>query len=99
MWHEILPHLPKTSRYALGSKIDNLFLETIEFILMAANSGATGKQEHLQKASDKLDLLKFFLQIAWEVKAISDKKFLLLSEHLNEIGRMLGGWIKQVKTQ
>jgi len=48
-------------------------------------------------ASVKLDLLKFFLQIAWEIKSLDNKKYILLSERLNEIGKMLGGWIKALK--
>ncbi|MEK7134943.1 MAG: four helix bundle protein [Patescibacteria group bacterium] len=44
----------------------------------------------------KLDLLKFFLQISWEVKVLDNKKFILLSEKLNEIGKMIGGWLRQL---
>ena len=98
LWHETLTNLPKTSRYTIGFKIDGLFLETTEFILMAANSDATGKSLHLKKASDKLDLLKFFLQVSWEIKAMPNNKFFMLSESLIEIGKMLGGWIKKMKT-
>jgi hypothetical protein len=92
-----LPSIPKHSRYSLGLKIDNLFLTVIENILLAAGSHANEKHKYLSKASASLDLLKFFLQIAWEVKAISDNKFLLLSEGLVEIGKMLGGWLKRTQ--
>jgi hypothetical protein len=34
------------------------------------------------------------LQIAWENKCISSEKYSVLSEKLEEIGRMLGGWKK-----
>ncbi len=54
------------------------------------------KLPYLQKAVTKLDLLKFFLRISWEVKALDIKKYIVLSEKLDEIGRMLGGWIKQI---
>lgn len=66
---------------------------------MAASSNTTEKSIHLKKASDKLDLLKFFLKIMWEIKALDNKKYLRISEFLAEIGRMLGGWIKKMKTQ
>ena len=36
------------------------------------------------------------LQIAWEIKALDAKKYILLSGKLDEIGRMLGGWLKQL---
>ncbi|OHA52036.1 MAG: hypothetical protein A3A97_00610 [Candidatus Terrybacteria bacterium RIFCSPLOWO2_01_FULL_40_23] len=52
------------------------------------------KLPYLHKASAKLDLLKFFLQISWELKVIDNKKYITLSEQLNEVGKMLGGWSK-----
>lgn len=37
--------------------------------------------------------------VLWETKSIDDKKYISLSEHLNEIGKMLGGWIGQLQKQ
>jgi hypothetical protein len=51
----------------------------------------------LKTASTKLDMLKFFLQLSWEIKALDNKKYITISEKLNEIGKMLGGWIKALK--
>ena len=53
----------------------------------------------LQKASVSFDMLKFFLQILWEIKCISANQYGLLSEKLHEIGKMLGGWLKQTYSQ
>jgi hypothetical protein len=97
IWHETLPNISKYSRYSLGLKIDSLFLEVIESILSAISAHTSEKHKYLREASKSLDLLQFFLQIAWEVKAVSDKKFLLLSEKLVVIGKMLGGWIKRAQ--
>ncbi len=69
-------------------------MDVIELLFIASRLPKEQKLPYLQKASIKLDLLKFFLQITWEIKAIDAKKYILLSEHLNEIGKMLGGWIK-----
>jgi tyrosine-protein phosphatase YwqE len=33
-----------------------------------------------------------------DIKAIDDKKYILIEANLDEIGRMLGGWIKSTKT-
>lgn len=83
----------------MGTKIDNLFIETTELIFIASRLNKEQKLPFLQKASTKLDLLKFFLQIAWEIKALDNKKYIMLSESLNEIGRMLGGWIKGLESK
>jgi len=88
---------PKSSRYTLGIKIDSLFLEVIELIIKASYSDKLEKFISLKNASVKLDLLKFFLQITWEIKSLDNKKYILISEKMNEIGKMLGGWIKALK--
>ncbi|MBU3942396.1 four helix bundle protein [Patescibacteria group bacterium] len=97
LWHSFLVHFSKDSRYTIGTKIDHLFLETIELIIKASYSDKTEKLIFLKNASSKLDFIKFFLQMTWEIKSLNDKKYILLSEKLNEIGKMLGGWIKSLK--
>jgi len=47
----------------------------------------------------KLDVLKLFLFILWEMTALDNKKYIALSEPLNETGRMLGGWIRRLTTK
>ena len=96
LWHNFLPHFPKTSRYTLSFKIDSLFIEITEYLYIANYSVKKEKLPFLQKASKKLDLVKFFLQVSWEIKALDNKKYIILSENVNEIGKMLGGWIKQL---
>ena len=99
LWHEIQIHIAKQSRYTLGAKIDLLFIETVELLFVAGTINRTQKLPILLKASGKLDVLKFFLQIIWELKIIDTKKYILLSEPLNEIGKMLGGWIKNIEKE
>jgi len=94
LWHEIVPNFPKTSRYTLGAKVDTLFLDTIEHILAAIYAPAQDKIRELGHSITTLDALKFFLQISWEIHSLDTKKYLALSEKLDEIGRMLGGWRK-----
>lgn len=94
LWHIFRNNISKQVRFTLGAKIDILFLDTLELLFTASYLGKNEKLPILQKAQSKLDLLKFFLQIAWELKALDGKKYILLSEHLIEIGKMLGGWRK-----
>ena len=99
IWHEYLLNFNKIIRFNLGSKIDSLFLEIIECLFTASHkSKESNKLLYLNKASEKLDLLKFVLQVTWEIKVLDNKKYIALSEKINEIGRILGGWLKQTKT-
>lgn len=99
LWHNTLPKIPRITRYSLGEKITDLFIEVSELILTASYSSRDQKALVIQRASMKLDTLKFFLQIGWELKAFDNKKFAELSGPLSEVGKMLGGWQKQLVTQ
>ncbi|MCK9379130.1 MAG: four helix bundle protein [Candidatus Moranbacteria bacterium] len=48
----------------------------------------------LEKIISRLDILKFFPQLAWENKLIPDEKYIELSAKLQEIGRDIGAWKK-----
>lgn len=92
-------HLPRLDRYSLGIKIENLFTETLELTLFSGYSPKTQKLAMVYKANIKLDALKFFLKILWEIKALDNKKYILISQPLAEIGKMFGGWIKQLQKE
>jgi len=94
MWFNILGDFPKVYRYNLGGKIENCFLLLLENIFTTAYLSGEKKSAQLSIAILKLDKLKFFLQLAWENKCLSSLKYSALSENLDEIGRMLGGWKK-----
>ena len=98
LWHNTLPHIPRLTRYSLGEKINDLFIEVSELILTASYTAKEQKGPVIQRASVRLDTLKFFLQIGWELKALDNKKFAELSQPLVEVGKMLGGWQKQAVT-
>lgn len=83
----------------MGAKIESLFIETIQNIFIASKKSKNEKLVYLNKASDALDILKFLLQIIWEIGKMDNKKYIDLSCYLEEIGRMLGGWQKKTKTQ
>ena len=99
IWHNALPQIPRLTRYSLGEKINDLFIELSELVLTASYSSKDQKLPVIQKASVRLDALKFFLHIGWQLKAFDNKKFAELSEPLTEAGKMLGGWQKQAIMQ
>ncbi len=44
--------------------------------------------------SIKIDMLKVLLRLAKDCKSIRDKDYIALQLTLQEIGKMLGGWIR-----
>lgn len=73
-----------------------LFLEAIETSFLASYTHTDEKMALLSKSISKIDLVKLLLQLSWEIKAVDNKKYIHLSERFGEIGKMLGGWKKQL---
>jgi hypothetical protein len=92
LWYNYYQVIPKTHRYSLAEKIDKIFIDTIESIVTANFLSPKEKEPYVRFAIKKLDTLKIFLMMLWETKSLNDKKYIALSERLNEIGRNLGGW-------
>lgn len=99
LWFQVLVNFPKVYRYNLGGKIENYFLSLLENIFISVYLSREKKSNQLSLAILKLDSLKFFLQLAWENKCLSSAKYSALSEQLDEIGRMLGGWKKGLESK
>lgn len=98
-WYGYRDNFPKKSRYTLGDKIDTRFLNVLEFLSIATYQGVAEKIPTLERSLAGVDTLKFLLRIAWEIRAIDEKKYAVLSEGLQEAGRQIGGWIKGLKTK
>ena len=92
-----LVKFPKSQRYSLGQKIDKLAIEIFELVITASNRPGAEKLLFLEKASVKLDVLKLLLRLAKENHSLADKNYLRLELLLQEIGKMLGGWLKHTK--
>jgi len=99
IWFEYYKNLDKTHKYTLGQKIDTLFIEIIEAISIATFLDKKEKQPWVRFGIRKLDTIKVLLMILWETKSLDDKKYIHLSEPLEEIGKMLGGWNGQLTKQ
>ncbi len=96
LWFNYLQTIPKTHRYSLGIRVDCLFVEVIETLAVAAFLPKPEKSPLVRFAIRKLDTAKILLMILWETGSLDNKKYITLSELLDEIGRNLGGWDGQL---
>ena len=91
VWVNIVSHIPKSSRYTIGVRIENKFLDLLEISYTAYFAEKNNKSDKITDCILILDILKFLLSVAWEAKIISNKHYEELSLKLEEAGKMLGG--------
>lgn len=89
--------MPKNSRYTIGVRIENLFLDLLERTYLSYFTDKETKSSKVGECIVLLDSLKFFLAVAWEAKLLSHKQYEEISLKIAEVGKMLGGWRKSLE--
>ena len=91
--------MPRLSRYTLGVKIDELFINILELSLTAQYTKREDKLTLLQQLNRRFDTLKFFTTLLWEAKGLDASQYGQLSQKLTTAGKMLGKWIQLFKNE
>lgn len=94
--HICVLSFPKVDKYNLGQTLQTKSLQLLESLLLASRLSGEDKKNLLLQANSQLDLLKLLIRLGTGVKAINQKKYILLESALQEIGRMLGGWLRSL---
>ncbi len=89
-------HFPKSHRFSVAVKMENSILELIELVTLA--NMQNNKMTLLKQADGKLLYLKILFRLSFEMRFINVNSLEYGARELGEIGKMLGGWIKQQKS-
>lgn len=94
--HSYHSHIPKTERYTLWQKCENTTLSLLETLIETSHRQGEERLYLLHGISNKLDLLKVLIRLAKETCTVTPKQYLEIQTLIQEIGKMVGGWIKSV---
>jgi hypothetical protein len=97
VFYDLRLTVPKQDRYTLWQKCENLLIDVLEGIIFASHQSKLDKLPTLDKTSVKLNFLRVCIRLMKDIKAIDTKKYIIIEANLDEVGRMLGGWIKSTK--
>lgn len=97
LFHEYRKIIPKQDRYTIWERSENIILDMLECFLDAGYTKSGNKQLLLEKGSTKLNLFRFLVRLMKDTKSLDTKRYLALQILIDEIGRMLGGWIRSQK--
>jgi four helix bundle protein len=98
-FYECLKSFPKKDQYLLGKRCEDYILSFLEQVVTAASISKEQKLRSLAIANGKFDVLKVLFRVAKEKKIIDNKKYLSLEMKIQEIGKMLGGWMRSLTTK
>lgn len=84
---------PKSARFTFGQRITDLTLHIIEKIVRAAYGRR--RADNLDAANTSLEVLRVMLRLSKDRRYISHKQYEHAIGELLEIGKMIGGWMKE----
>jgi hypothetical protein len=91
----VIAKIPRVHRFTLGERIENLVFEVLES-LVEAKYGRE-KLAPLNRANLALEKLRFLVRICKDFRYLNIRRYEYLSGRINEVGKLVGGWIHQQK--
>ena len=95
-FHECRRLVPKTDRFTTFERSEDAILDVLEGIVRAIQSPKGEKAFVLERANIKLNLLRVLIRLMKDTKVLDLKKYMAFEEQIDEIGRMLGGWLRSL---
>jgi len=93
LWlYPLINKFPKSQRFVLGQQIETAALEILKGVIYANQERY--KTPVLSKISVELDILRILIRLSHDLKFIGIRQYQFGAEKINEIGKMLGGWLK-----
>jgi hypothetical protein len=88
---------PKNLRHSYTNRIEQLAFEFEELLLMANGAAGAKRLEFLECADAKLVVMRCFLRYSLDFQILSSQQVVYASNCLDELGRLLGAWVKGTK--
>ena len=83
---------PKSHRFSVAVRLENAIIEFIEHTTVA--NMRQNKLPLLKNADEALTRLRVLFRFSYEMRFINFKSYEFGSQKLVELGKLLGGWIK-----
>jgi hypothetical protein len=87
---------PKRNAIHSGSDVKTYRSQLLEQLISTSHLQGMERVQILHAISYNVDLLKVLIRLAQETSTITPRQYLALQTHLQEIGKMVGGWLKSV---
>jgi hypothetical protein len=84
--------LPRDLRFVLGDRMLATTYNILDLLIEARYSKSRMRQ--LRRANLELERLRFQVRLCMEERLISIRQYEYIAERINEVGRLVGGWLR-----
>jgi hypothetical protein len=96
--HTRVGKFPKRDQYTIGKRVEDLLLDMVSLTMLARAKSGRSQLLILEKIDVHVQEFYVLLRIAEKTQSLPTTGYADLSERMIEIGKILGGWIKNAKT-
>jgi hypothetical protein len=86
---------PKAEKHTLAADTKRSMFRLLELVIICNKKYY--KKTTMQELDVELDVLRSYIRLGMSLKFLPFKKYEIWSGYLNEIGKMIGGWMKSLK--
>ncbi len=87
---------PRDQRFVLGERMERQLHVVLENLIRARYT--TVRRTILEQVNLELEILRFQIRLAKDLRCLPVHGYGLASQQVTEIGRQVGGWLRQSKT-
>ena len=87
---------PRNHRFVLGERIERNLYDLLETLIQAKYTKP--RQALLEKANLNLEFLRFQMRLAKDLQCLKVESYGFAAKAIDEIGKLVGGWLKSSKT-
>ncbi|MEG1990045.1 MAG: four helix bundle protein [Clostridia bacterium] len=92
----ILNKLPKTEKFNIGNEFKCVIYSCFENIMYLNKVNIKYRMDYINKIDSEISMQRIFIRIMYKNKYIDLKKYSYSIELLNELGKMIGGYVKAI---
>ena len=87
---------PRNHRFVLGERIERNLYDLLEILIHAKYTKQ--RVELLETANLVLEILRFQMRLAKDLQCLKVESYGFAAKGIDEIGKLVGGWLKSSKT-
>lgn len=88
---------PRSQRFVVTQRLHNAALDFHEQLFEANARRGSARLERLRRADESLDKVRHYLRLVTRLGWLSGGQYRHAAGMVAELGRLLGGWIKQTE--
>ncbi|MFH1711712.1 MAG: four helix bundle protein [Patescibacteria group bacterium] len=94
--HLATKRFEKSEKYLLGERLKTTNLDLLLHIIEAGQQKRDWKIPAIDQALLASEKLKILIRLTYDMKQISERRYLIWQDKLQKTGRMLGGWRRSI---